>query len=645
MLTTARRLGTLAATALSASVLALPVLPAHAVPLSRQVLFTVVDSDNDGNFGVVSSPTVGGTPTVIVRESTTNSVNEVSASQDGSRIVTVEDAFVGTTDHSKVVVRDASGRLIRVLQDSVQTDAQSSFAVGAKLSPKGDVAVWTHLAFSATSFSVVLQSAPVAGGAPTTLPGTTNLVLSSFLDDTTLIARTASTGVAKTLPVTGLTGSATAQPIANAPMYAADLTVSPDGAHLAWSTDKDPNGNGTLSVADIQVATLSVANGTATVGAPTSLTSTLNNLDPAWISNTALDFVRNDGDVGSGEIWTAPIDGLTPASLVATTADDEIGIATGSLDGVAPGAATATTPFGLRGTAATIAWTLPADPDVSGVVVTRTLGAVIKPLAFIAAPANRYNDSGLTLGSVYTYTITSVDRSGKYGPAVQRTMQALTAGAVFSSPTSGASILAGFPVTFGKGDPASTVFDVSYRTNGAATATPWVTHTTGVTRTFGSAASAGVAATTSTPGNSYRFQVTASDAYGNATAPTVSAAAVVPYDQTKATYSAGTSSARYSDVYFHSVNVLKTAGAKAVVTLTGNRFQVIGTRCPTCGVIDVFYGGRRLGTVDTYASTRKVRQVLFTVTWGSYASRTLTVTNRATAHRPLAYLDAFAMWR
>ncbi|MCU1594938.1 MAG: hypothetical protein JWO12_2330 [Frankiales bacterium] len=640
-LATVSVLSTVVTAALLTSGLTVPAL-ADAAPTSP-VAFTVVDTDGNGSYGLYRDVTPGGTATAIVPESADHAVYEVSASQDGSRIVTVEDATSADGVTSQVVVRDVSGRIVRVVSSTFQSYAGPTdpnpavdFTVdeAARLSPDGTQVVWTTVMVSGDSSTPVLKTAPVAAGAPTTIPGTTGLVLSSYLDATTLVATSADQGGVVTFPITGITAQSPSHPLGNAPADSADFVVSPDGSKVAFRVDRDPAGTQDASRIDLEVAPLTLVNGVATLGEPTVLTDALENSTPVWISATALDFIRSDGAGGFGDVWTVPADGSTPAVATRETDADEISIAVGQVDSVAPPAPTADVPFALAGSSATIAWTAPpATPDLSGYLVTRTFRGATTVLPFVPAPRTQTTDTGLYLGTDYTYEITAVDRSGNVSPAVTRTMTALGTRIVVPVPTSATSTTATFPVTFGAGDPAGTVFTVDVSTNGGPF-TRWVDHAAGVTRSYPGAI-----------GSTYAFRVQAFDAYGNSTAVATSQQTTVPYDQTKARYSRGYGTARYSDAWYHSVTILKTTGGYGVVTLPGHRFQLLVTRCSTCGVVEVVYGGRVLASVDTYARVRTPRQAVASITWTSNANRTLTIRTKSTKNRPNVYVDGFTMWR
>jgi hypothetical protein len=281
---------------------------------------------------------------------------------------------------------------------------------------------------------------------------------------------------------------------------------------------------------------------------------------------------------------------------------------------------------------------------VSGVLLTRKYAGNVQKSVFVPAPVTSYADTGLVVNATYAYELTTVDRSGNHGATVTRLLTALKPLPTSADPTSKTSTKASFPVSFAASAPSSARFVVDYLVAGTTTWKHWVTNATGRIRTFGSAATTGVNATTSVPGTSYVFRAQAKDAYGNATGFVSSARAVVPFDQSKATLYGGTSYAS-SSAYLGSFRKLGKTTQYAKVTLTGNRLQVIGFRCTTCGVFTIYDGRTLVGTIDTRASSTVARTVLYTRSYSSVGTHTFTIRPKATAGRPYVILDGFAMRR
>lgn len=625
---------TAAAVLAGLTVVPLTATPALAVVAPVERAFFTADTDGDGFSGLYWKTTPNGTPQKVF-EDAGHDAYSLSSSQDGTRIAYVQDTFTsaGAPVREQVVVRDVSTRLVRVVSDrpfdGVRFDSLTA------LSPDGSTVVWDYTDTGTGAVSV--RKAAVASGGVTTLAAGYSPY--GFVSPTSVLIQNVA-GDTWTIPVTG--GALTTA--AGIPVDAFYVRVSPDGSKVAWARMTSSNSPRT-SV--IEVAPLTFPSGHATAGTATTIATGLYNTKPSWSRDgTTVYFIRNAGTPGAaGDIWSAPADASTAATATAATAANENGVAiTSTDDGTAPGDATPQAAT-LLGTSATLRWTLPADTDLSGVIVTRSLNGAVTRTAYVPAPLTAWTDTGLTAGSTYTYGFQTVDRSNNVGTVVTRQLTAVQAKPTAASPTSTSFTRAPFTVRFATSAvPSGVTFDVYYRANSASTWTHWVSSVAGVARTFGSPAASGVAATTSYPGVTYQFRVTARDAFGNSTPVAIGTPSVVPFDQTKASFNAGTTYA-VSSAWLGSYRVIKTAGSYARVSLTGNQLTVIGTRCKACGVFDLYDGTRLIRTVDTYAATTVPRAVLFSVAYTTSATHTFTLRARGTAGRPNVVLDGFGMRR
>lgn len=629
----ARRAAGATALTLASCALALPLAaPARAVgPVERA--WTVADSDGDYSYGLWYTDQPGGTPTKV-DESLSSDISLLSASGDGSRIIYVKDA--GITE--QVVVRDTTGRLVRVL---TSFSMSSGFADQPRLSRDGNTAIWTQYSAS----GVTVMKVPVASGSPTPLAsGSFGL---AFLDNATVLTQSVTNGTFAARPLAGGSGSVT-----GLPDTADQVEVSPNSDKIAWYEDTTPD-NSDVSTGAIHAATLANSSGAWTVSGAGVLSSTLDNEEPAFSRDGAnVYWTQWDGDAGLGDVLVRPADGTAPATTL-TSDNDEFDVAITSLpsnDTTAPAAA-GDTPYTLNGTTPTIRWSLPDDSTLSGVLVTRyPHGSTTPERNRTFAPGSSFVDSGLVSGHTYDYKLETIDRSGNIGPATTRSLTAIKAGAVFGIPTSTSSTTLAFPVTFAGGALSTTKFWVDYLPAGWTSWQVWVNGATGVKRTFGVAGTTDVFGTTATQGATYAIRVTARDAYGNQSLRTNSVdKAVVPYDQTKAILSGGTK-VTSSTAYLGSFQRFSKTTEYAKITMTGNRLQIVGLKCTTCGVFSLyaFNNADKSGTyynIDTKASSTLVRQVLFTRYFAGNDSWTFTIKPKATAGRPYVLLDGFAMRR
>jgi hypothetical protein len=609
---------------------ALPLLaatPGHAVETGSSVVVFVRD-------GAVyrAAPDALGSPTLLVPAST-GGAGQLASSADGSRFAYQVFEVNGSLSamRTRVVVRDVSGRGVRTVDDRTLTFAAStvtgSLAGDPALSSNGSVAVWSVMSPTTAS---VLRVAEVAGGPAGNIAGSTDLQSPSFVDPSTLVAVDPTAGKLVTLPVAGASAPTL---VTGTPTDVTWMGVSPDGGTLAYVVDPEYDDIGTLSTAPLTKQD----DGSFTLGSATQLTDAYESFEsPRFSHDGATVYWADDQTSGDTELYSAPTAGGAVANLTNTAGSVESHAVGAFVDSAAPLAAVAE-PFTLAGSAATVRWELPPNGDVAGVLVSRPGKTV-----FVPVPATSYVDTGLAVGTTYPYTVTATDRSGNNASAAERSMTAAGAVATFSDPTSTGGTRAPFAVRFSPNVPASVTFDVAYRTNGSAGTRSWVEGLPGVVRTFGAAG--GTFATASTPGSTYQFVVTAKDSFGNTSGPVASGRAVVPFDQTKATLSGGVNVAR-GDAWLGTLRTLNAAGQFARIGVTGDRFQVIGERCPTCGVVDIYDGSTRIASVDTRASARQARAVLYTKAWPTVGYHVLTLKPRGTAKRPNVVLDGFAVRR
>jgi hypothetical protein len=557
-------------------------------------------------------------------------VEEVVVSADGSRVGTIESTYDASDNPvaQRVVVRDVSGRLVRTL-DTLLFDGDPGHQLhDLALSPDGRRAVWGRPSY-------YVSSSLVGSGTPTEVGPL--LAHPSFVNATTLLGyeygakwHTQTLGSDVTTAATGI------------PEAAYSLAVSPDHTHVAWTQETAPAA-GTFR---LYSATLTLTPGT---GPPTAAATSPHLLaqgpfpDVPAFSRDGGTIYFVDGDT-TGALWRVPTDASTAATQVdATSIGDVLASAVASTDDGTPPGTVTPLPAQVTATTATVRWALPEDADLSGVVVTRKVGSTAQKSVYVPAPQTSWPDAGLTAGTAYTYSFQAVDRSNHYGTATTRTVVPTAARpVVVADPTSSGSTSTSFVVTMPSAAPTGTTFKVEVLASGTSTWKSWVTGSTARSQVFGSAARTGVLASTSVAGKSYTFRVSYGVSNGNTTAWANSARAVVPFDQTKATLYGGlTTSASYA--YLGSTRRLSKTTDYARLAFLGNRLQVIGTKCASCGAFSLYDGGSLVGTFDSYSSSTKARQVLATLYLNDISAHTFTVKPRATSGRPYVLLDGFGV--
>jgi hypothetical protein len=149
-------------------------------------------------------------------------------------------------------------------------------------------------------------------------------------------------------------------------------------------------------------------------------------------------------------------------------------------------------------------------------------------------------------------------------------------------------------------------------------------------------------------GDTFRYRMRSRDKAGNVSGWS--------YDRTlkPKAYNERSTVLRYSGSWAYSypsaalgdrVRRTTTAGAKASVTFTGRSYGWIATMGPTRGKAAVYVGGTKVATVDLYAPTTRYRQVVFTKTWTTSASRTVTIKALGTPGRPRIDVDGILLVR
>jgi hypothetical protein len=192
-------------------------------------------------------------------------------------------------------------------------------------------------------------------------------------------------------------------------------------------------------------------------------------------------------------------------------------------------------------------------------------------------------------------------------------------------------------------DPAGTNsgvagYDIQQSVNGAAFTT--IAHTTGLGTTF--------SLTLSNTSKTYRYRVATRDNSGNlstfATGPTFKA---ISYNELNAVI-------KYSGTWYYATaptyigqhaKYATAAGASATATIIGNRVGWLGRKGPTSGTAKVYVDGVLKATINMYAATTQIRQLLFTYSWSAIGTHKLKIVVSGTAGHPRVTLDQILVLR
>ncbi|WP_207555847.1 TolB family protein [Intrasporangium flavum] len=129
-------------------------------------------------------------------------------------------------------------------------------------------------------------------------------------------------------------------------------------------------------------------------------------------------------------------------------------------------------------------------------------------------------------------------------------------------------------------------------------------------------------------GNQYCFSVRARDRAGNTGAWSAERCTSMPLDDRALSASTGWTRGSSTSYLFNTYS--KTVKTGAQLTRSGvqaRRLAVVATTCSTCGSVDVYHAGGKLGRLSLYSSTTRTRQVLWLPV--QTVTRTGTVTIRS----------------
>jgi DNA-binding beta-propeller fold protein YncE len=180
-------------------------------------------------------------------------------------------------------------------------------------------------------------------------------------------------------------------------------------------------------------------------------------------------------------------------------------------------------------------------------------------------------------------------------------------------------------------------YDVQYKLAGRS----WQKFKTNTTAT--SAAFKGIA------GNSYYFRAITKDKAGNLSAWSKAKRTIVPYDNDSLIAARSgfgwTAKNTSSGLYLGTTRYSTKKGHKITYKFTGKSVALIGPKASSRSKAKIYINGNYVKTIDAFASTLKHRQVLFSKTWSSSGTRTITIENLGTAGRTRFDVDGLGVGR
>jgi hypothetical protein len=149
-------------------------------------------------------------------------------------------------------------------------------------------------------------------------------------------------------------------------------------------------------------------------------------------------------------------------------------------------------------------------------------------------------------------------------------------------------------------------------------------------------------------GHTYQFEVRSVDAVGHVSGwrggptfrPTV-------YQQTSNTVYSGTWSSTSNSVYSGgSIRYASIAGRAATFTATGARsIAIVTTKGRTRGSFKVYVDGIYRGTISTYSTTTRYRQLVYQFGWAAAGTHKIKIVVSGTLHHARVDVDAFVVLR
>lgn len=602
--------------------------PVSAAAGNRAVVYAT-NAYND-NYQIAMVDELGAT-----RELTTDAGDHdtPAVSPDGNRFSYTSDAGNARGDYDVWVGDLNGGSRTRLTSGTSTADGSAAW------SPDGTRLAFVRYGIDDGMPSIWLVSA--TGGSPAQVPGTTGDFDPSWSPSGRLLAVSHVVADRAPIVVTSLDGGyrRTVYGTSGSAFGGYDPSWSPDGGTIAFLRSS--------ATAD-QVARISDTGGSATILTPAGYS--VQSLD--WSPDgTRIVFERDTSGVGDSLFWVNP-DG---SSITPVIGGGNFYRGPGAV--AAPRAAyhptTPAAPARLNTTLANGAVELSWVGPTSGYVMVRrsTAGGPAPQTPesggkVYTGTADTAVATGLTNGAVYTFSIFSMSTKGDASTPVSRVAQPAVTPVIQPNGSVLASLYLNgprFTATWGKALPTGQVYDVELgsRTlsNGTYSSQPVWSNLAVGTRALSQVVNAKA-------GTDYYLRARVRDSYGNISHWSAEGIAPVPYDD-RAFASTGTWAALTGQPsrYQATLRTSATAGAKLSIAASGTSLSVVGERCSGCGQLKIYLDGVLKATVDSYAKTTSLKQLLWTSTSSTLRRHTLSVVVVGTASRPTVRIDGLVARR
>ncbi|MGQ0464472.1 MAG: hypothetical protein ACT4QG_04025 [Sporichthyaceae bacterium] len=561
-----------------------------------------------------------------------------AVSPDGTAIAYMANTGNAPGDYDLWLLRFGSPA-VRLTDDDASVDAHPVF------SPDGTAIAFTRIAGETSSVWTV----PVAGGAPRRVPGGANDSAPTWSPNGKMlaVATVVERGPATTsaVAVQELDGSRRRIVAGTYDVTGATAAVMP-----SWSPDGTTLSFVRLAENAIRLATVPFAGGSVSFLTGERMLVLGQRWAPGGerivFSALSLDSQYTVWSIAPGERF--------PTALLGSNGD--LLVSPAAVESPAPYAqpvvpAVTAVKATLKGTAATLSWTAPAEAVY--VVVRRSEAGGEAPASskdgvlVYEGTGSSVNAAGLTQGQTYRFSVFAMSALGDQGPAVTRTVQPAATPAVPSPNGSVLGVLSArgpkFTASWGKPLPSGQTYEVQV---GKRSLDPTTTKWSAVQWDALYAGTATSKVVSASAGTTYYLRARVRDAAGNVTSWSSTAVAPVPYDdrsfRTGGTWSNLTGQ---SGRFAGTVRTGKSAGASLSLTQDASAFALIVDKCSTCGTVKIYVDGKLKATVDTYAKSTKVRQEIWSTSFSSIGRHTVKVVVVGTAKRPNVRIDGLVVKR